>query len=95
MIYMFCLYYFTLKCIIKKIIYHRTIHLRPIKETAQMKKKNWLLFTQEKIMNHVVLNIVCQKVGFSLSTPKHWFIFYNSFSLRLTENLHEQKHCLT
>ena len=30
-------------------------------------------------------------VGFSLSAPKSRFIFYNSFSLRLTENLHEQK----
>ena len=33
-------------------------------------------------------------VGFSSSAPKRWFIFYNSFSLRLTENLHEQKHFL-
>ena len=30
--------------------------------------------------------------GFSLSASKSRFIFYNSFSLRLTENLHEQKH---
>ena len=26
-----------------------------------------------------------------MSAPKRLFIFYNSFSLRLTENLHEQK----
>ena len=29
-----------------------------------------------------------------MSAPKRLFIFYNSFSLRLTENLHEQKHLL-
>ena len=29
-----------------------------------------------------------------MSAPKHMFIFYNSFSLRLTENLHKQKHFL-
>ena len=29
-----------------------------------------------------------------MSDPKRLFIFYNSFSLRLTENLHEQKHFL-
>ena len=29
-----------------------------------------------------------------MSAPKRLFIFYNSFPLRLTENLHEQKHFL-
>ena len=29
-----------------------------------------------------------------LEAPKCLFIFYRSFSLRLTENLHEQKHFL-
>ena len=29
-------------------------------------------------------------VVFCMSVPKHLFIFYNSFSLRLTENLHKQ-----
>ena len=29
-----------------------------------------------------------------MSAPKRLFLFYNSFSLRLTENLHEQKHIL-
>ena len=33
-------------------------------------------------------------VMFSLSAPKRWFIFYNLFSLRLTENLHEQEKFL-
>ena len=31
-------------------------------------------------------------VGFCVSAQKSLFIFYNSFSLRMTENLHEQKH---
>ena len=29
-----------------------------------------------------------------MSAPKRLFIFYNSFSLRLTENLHKQNHFL-
>ena len=29
-----------------------------------------------------------------MSAPNRLFIFYNSFSLWLTENLHEQKHLL-
>ena len=29
-----------------------------------------------------------------MSAPKRLFIFYNSFSLQLTENLHKQKHDL-
>ena len=29
-----------------------------------------------------------------MSAPKRLFILYNSFSLRLIENLHEQKHFL-
>ena len=29
-----------------------------------------------------------------MSAPKRLFIFYNSFYLRLTENLYEQKHFL-
>ena len=29
-----------------------------------------------------------------MGAPKHLFIFYNSFSLWLTENLHKQKHYL-
>ena len=29
-----------------------------------------------------------------MSAPKRLFIFNNSFSLRLTENLHKQKHFL-
>ena len=29
-----------------------------------------------------------------MSAPKCLFIFYNSFSLQLTENLHKQKHFL-
>ena len=33
-------------------------------------------------------------VGFCLSATKRRFIFYNSFSLLLKENLHEQKHFL-
>ena len=31
-------------------------------------------------------------VGFSLSAHKRRFILYNSFDLRLTESLHQQKH---
>ena len=30
-------------------------------------------------------------VGFFRSAPQNRFIFYSSLSLRLTENLHEQK----
>ena len=34
---------------------------------------------------------ILRGVGFSLSAPKRWFIFYNSFPLRLAENLYKKK----
>ena len=68
-----------------------------------LKKKNY----HEKIIGHTYICTKCNDnfkftlisnikrcKDFSSSPPKCLFIFYNLFSLRLTENLHEQKHFL-
>ena len=56
----------------------------PPQKNLFSKRDNWAylyIYYISKILGGVV---------FSLSAPKRWFIFYNSFSLRLAENLHER-----
>ena len=63
-------------------------------QNYKLLKKNLHIFKVVYFAKNTCISRILWGVGFSMSAQKHRFIFYNSFSLRLTENLHEQKHFL-
>ena len=60
------------------------------------KKDNWAYsyLLNSLITSNYYISKILWGLGFSLRAPKRQFIFYNSFSLWLTENLHKQKRFL-